>query len=116
VSGRGRTSDRLPNRLPTANQPTNRQLSNPAMLESCPLPFDEGRLWKGQHGASLKSQLQAAFQNITRVMDCVGCEKCKLWGKLQTLGGWGWGGRGKLWRSCGVWGGLGGCNNVGALA
>lgn len=29
---------------------------------------------------------QAAFQNITRIMDCVGCEKCKLWGKLQTLG------------------------------
>jgi len=61
------------------------------MLESCPLPFDEGRLWKGQHGEALKSQLQAAFQNITRIMDCVGCEKCKLWGKLQTLGALHWG-------------------------
>lgn len=50
------------------------------------MPFDEGRLWKGEHGAELKRQLQATFQNITRVMDCVGCEKCKLWGKLQTLG------------------------------
>ena len=50
------------------------------------MPFDEGRLWKGDHGAELKRQLQATFQNITRVMDCVGCEKCKLWGKLQTLG------------------------------
>jgi hypothetical protein len=51
------------------------------------MPFDEGRLWKGEHGAELKRQLQLTFQNITRVMDCVGCEKCKLWGKLQTLGG-----------------------------
>jgi ERO1-like protein alpha len=57
------------------------------MLQSCPLPFDEARLWKGQHGQALKAQLQVAFQNITRIMDCVGCEKCKLWGKLQTLGG-----------------------------
>lgn len=56
------------------------------MSESCPTPFDEGRLWKGENAAELKAQLQATFQNITRIMDCVGCEKCKLWGKLQTLG------------------------------
>jgi hypothetical protein len=62
------------------------QLLNPAISESCPTPFDEGRLWKGENAAELKAQLQATFQNITRVMDCVGCEKCKLWGKLQTLG------------------------------
>jgi hypothetical protein len=51
------------------------------------MPFDEGRLWKGEGAVELKRQLQLTFQNITRVMDCVGCEKCKLWGKLQTLGG-----------------------------
>lgn len=62
------------------------QLSDPAISESCPMPFDEGRLWKGENGEELKQQLQATFKNITRVMDCVGCEKCKLWGKLQTLG------------------------------
>jgi ERO1-like protein alpha len=50
------------------------------------MPFDEGRLWKGEGAVELKRQLQLTFQNITRVMDCVGCEKCKLWGKLQTLG------------------------------
>lgn len=61
-------------------------LANPAISESCPMPFDEGRLWKGEGAAELKAQLQRTFQNITRVMDCVGCEKCKLWGKLQTLG------------------------------
>jgi ERO1-like protein alpha len=63
------------------------QLANPAISESCPMPFDEGRLWKGDGAVELKRQLQLTFQNITRVMDCVGCEKCKLWGKLQTLGG-----------------------------
>ena len=26
------------------------------------------------------------FKNITRIMDCVGCSKCKLWGKLQVHG------------------------------
>lgn len=30
--------------------------------------------------------MQSAFRAITRAMDCVGCEKCKLWGKLQVLG------------------------------
>ena len=24
------------------------------------------------------------FRNITRIMDCVGCDKCRLWGKIQT--------------------------------
>jgi len=23
---------------------------------------------------------------VTRIMDCVGCDKCKLWGKVQTSG------------------------------
>jgi hypothetical protein len=50
------------------------------------MPFDEGRMWKGENAVELKEQLQHTFRNITRVMDCVGCEKCKLWGKLQTLG------------------------------
>lgn len=31
-------------------------------------------------------ELQKAFRNVSAVMDCVGCEKCKLWGKLQVLG------------------------------
>ena len=30
---------------------------------------------------------QATFHNITRIMDCVGCEKCKMWAKLQVGAG-----------------------------
>lgn len=62
------------------------QVGNEALKKSCPTPFDEGRLWKGVNAAELKLDLQKYFQNITLVMDCVGCEKCKLWGKLQILG------------------------------
>ena len=61
-------------------------LSDEALQEVCVLPFDEGRMWRGANGGQLREQLQGHFQNITIVMDCVGCEKCKLWGKLQFLG------------------------------
>ncbi len=62
------------------------QVNSEALQQACPVPFDEGRLWKGAGSGELKAQLQRHFQNITKVMDCVGCEKCKLWGKLQMLG------------------------------
>lgn len=62
-------------------------VGNPQLVNSCPLPFDEGRMWTGDNDSDdLRSELQNAFRNISRVMNCVGCEKCKLWGKLQILG------------------------------
>ncbi len=36
--------------------------------------------------ATLKSQFKGVFQNISAVMDCISCQKCKLHGKLQLLG------------------------------
>lgn len=62
------------------------QVQNEALKAACPIPFDEGRMWKSEDGELLKLQLQQHFQNMTKAMDCVGCEKCKLWGKLQLLG------------------------------
>ena len=35
---------------------------------------------------SLKSQFKDIFLNISEVMDCISCQKCKLHGKLQLLG------------------------------
>jgi len=61
-------------------------VDNQALKHTCPIPFDEGRLWKDERAEELRAQLQNAFHNITRIMDCVGCEKCKMWGKLQLLG------------------------------
>lgn len=36
--------------------------------------------------AKLKDSFRAKFHNISRIMDCVGCEKCRMWGKLEFLG------------------------------
>ncbi|GAB1598453.1 ERO1-like protein alpha isoform X2 [Argonauta hians] len=50
--------------------------------------FDESKLFQGDsvQAKKLKSQFQIHFRNISRIMDCVGCDKCKLWGKLQVQG------------------------------
>jgi len=40
----------------------------------------------GKQARKLKEEFRHHFRNITRIMDCVGCEKCKVWGKLQTQG------------------------------
>ncbi|XP_019190512.1 PREDICTED: endoplasmic reticulum oxidoreductin-1-like [Ipomoea nil] len=61
-------------------------LYNPKLRAACPVPFNEAKLWKGQGGPDLMQQIQKQFRNISAIMDCVGCEKCRLWGKLQVLG------------------------------
>ncbi|XP_044943238.1 ERO1-like protein beta [Mustela putorius furo] len=33
-----------------------------------------------------KEEFRLHFKNISHIMDCVGCDKCRLWGKLQTQG------------------------------
>ncbi|GJP74028.1 hypothetical protein CLOP_g4679 [Closterium sp. NIES-67] len=53
---------------------------------ACPLPFDEARMWRGDEGPQLRQTLQGHFRNISLIMDCVGCERCRLWGKLEILG------------------------------
>ena len=34
----------------------------------------------------LKEEFKQHFRNVTRIMDCVACDKCRLWGKVQTTG------------------------------
>jgi hypothetical protein len=31
-------------------------------------------------------QLKATFRNLARLMDCVSCQRCRLWGKVQIYG------------------------------
>ncbi|XP_055010861.1 LOW QUALITY PROTEIN: ERO1-like protein alpha [Boleophthalmus pectinirostris] len=55
---------------------------------SFPLHFNETSLFAGdeREAAKLKEDVRLAFLNISRIMDCVECFKCRLWGKLQTQG------------------------------
>ncbi|KAI0823713.1 endoplasmic oxidoreductin [Trametes gibbosa] len=48
--------------------------------------FDESALFQGENANVLKEEFKEHFRNVTRIMDCVGCDKCRLWGKVQTTG------------------------------
>lgn len=47
--------------------------------------FDESLMFKNEM-LSLKEEFRNRFRNVSRLMDCVGCDKCRLWGKVQTQG------------------------------
>ncbi|XP_068444799.1 ERO1-like protein beta isoform X2 [Clinocottus analis] len=57
-------------------------------IRSFPMHFDEKAMFAGQkiEAKILKEEFRLHFKNISRIMDCVGCSKCRLWGKLQTQG------------------------------
>lgn len=48
--------------------------------------FDESMMFVNGEGPSLKEDFRNRFRNVSRIMDCVGCDKCRLWGKVQTAG------------------------------
>ena len=37
-------------------------------------------------GPELKNEFRSRFRNVSAIMDCVGCDRCRMWGKLQTIG------------------------------
>ncbi|KAI9805427.1 MAG: hypothetical protein M1825_000678 [Sarcosagium campestre] len=52
-----------------------------------PSIFDESLMFSDSAaGPLLKEDFRSRFRNVSRLMDCVGCDKCRLWGKLQTAG------------------------------
>ncbi|KAI4241738.1 MAG: hypothetical protein L6R40_004415 [Gallowayella cf. fulva] len=52
-----------------------------------PRIFDESIMFQDPHeSGGLKEDFRNRFRNVSRLMDCVGCDKCRLWGKLQTVG------------------------------
>jgi len=68
-------------------------------IQECRTGFDEAQLFQvpsardgisyatAQHeGTLLQETFRSRFRNITRIMDCVTCDKCRVWGKLQILG------------------------------
>ncbi|KAK9502276.1 hypothetical protein O3M35_011075 [Rhynocoris fuscipes] len=58
-----------------------------SVIRSFPDHFNESSMFSGgKEARKLKEDFRQHFRNISRIMDCVGCEKCKLWGKLQIQG------------------------------
>ncbi|VDK41948.1 unnamed protein product [Anisakis simplex] len=57
-------------------------------LKEFPHPFDETEMFTGVEAQAreLREEFRLHFHNISRIMDCVGCDKCRLWGKLQVQG------------------------------
>ncbi|KAL2920182.1 endoplasmic oxidoreductin-1 [Polyrhizophydium stewartii] len=56
------------------------------IVSSCPATFDEKIMFAQAPYQQLKQEFRDHFRNISLIMDCVGCEKCRLWGKLQVTG------------------------------
>ena len=61
-----------------------------ALPEKAPETFDESELLNLEgNNDSLqrkRTELQRRFRELQSIMQCVGCDRCKLWGTLQTLG------------------------------
>ncbi|XP_056891996.1 ERO1-like protein beta isoform X3 [Takifugu flavidus] len=57
-------------------------------IKAFPMHFDEKSMFAGHkmEAKTLKEEFRLHFKNISRIMDCVGCSKCRLWGKLQIQG------------------------------
>ncbi|KAH9582339.1 Endoplasmic reticulum oxidoreductin 1 [Trypanosoma melophagium] len=52
----------------------------------CSSTFNEARFLESPTARELIPQMNRMMLNITTLMDCVACEKCRVWGKLQTMG------------------------------
>ena len=56
------------------------------LTAAAPHTFDETSMFQDPAVLGLKEDFKLRFRNVSRIMDCVGCDKCRLWGKLQTAG------------------------------
>ena len=51
----------------------------------CPNSLDP-RLFTRNTKPTIVEEFKNHFRNVSLIMDCVGCEKCRLWGKIQVTG------------------------------
>jgi len=63
------------------------ELLNTDLIASCTKDksFDEEELFRGKQVKKIK-QFRQSFFNISRIIDCTGCTKCRLHGKMQLIG------------------------------
>ncbi len=55
-------------------------------VRTIPEAFNESSMFVDPSSFGLIDEFRSRFRNISRLMDCVGCDRCRLWGKLQILG------------------------------
>lgn len=48
--------------------------------------FDEKRMFQTSESRLLKQELRKRFYKISQLVDCVGCDRCRLWAKIQITG------------------------------
>lgn len=48
--------------------------------------FDENQLFQSEDAAEIKDEFKVNFRNVSTLMDCVQCDRCRLWGKIETTG------------------------------
>ncbi|GAV46432.1 hypothetical protein ZYGR_0A00230 [Zygosaccharomyces rouxii] len=48
--------------------------------------FNENLIFEGELSSKLKDDFRIRFKNVTQIMDCVHCDRCRMWGKVQTTG------------------------------
>eukprot|EP00946_MAST-07B_sp_MAST-7B-sp1_P002696 g2696.t1 len=51
-----------------------------------PVNFEEENAFQDDANHQLLQLFKTKMYNISRIMDCVGCQRCRLWGKLQIMG------------------------------
>jgi len=57
-----------------------------ARVEAFPHHLDESSLFGEGEGEELLQGYRENFKKISQLMNCLGCERCKVWGKLQVTG------------------------------
>lgn len=48
--------------------------------------FNETLIFSSPEAKILKEEFRQRFHKVSALMDCVGCDRCRLWGKLQAAG------------------------------
>ena len=55
-------------------------------ISECATSFNESSFFQAPSDAGLLDEIQERFYNISRVFDCIGCDKCRFNGKVQIKG------------------------------
>jgi len=57
-------------------------------IQNFPTHFDEEKLFRDEpmDNPTLLTEFKEKFYQISELFDCIGCDRCKVWGKLQVTG------------------------------